>query len=150
MHLMLSNDDGIDAAGLHALRRAIGEARLKVAARLEAKAFDEEAGTVISLNLEEVLQAVHRGKQCTHQCGREHESARRHCGRHAGCGLTRGAARDPVDEEERLPDRDRETRVPDPAGASERTAGRLPAVAGRQNTPGTRRIAPGSRGPTAS
>ena len=60
MHLMLSNDDGIDAAGLHALRRAIAEARPDW--KLSVVAPDsEKSASSHALTLTQPLRIEERG-----------------------------------------------------------------------------------------
>jgi 5'-nucleotidase len=62
MHLMLSNDDGIDAAGLHALRRAIGEARPEW--KLSVVAPDrEQSASSHALTLTQPLRIEERGER---------------------------------------------------------------------------------------
>lgn len=60
MHLMLSNDDGIDAAGLHALRRVIADARPDW--KLSVIAPDrEQSATSHALTLTQPLRIEERG-----------------------------------------------------------------------------------------
>jgi 5'-nucleotidase len=62
MHLMLSNDDGVDAAGLHAMRRAFAEARPDW--KLSVIAPDrEQSGTSHSLTLTQPLRIEERGER---------------------------------------------------------------------------------------
>jgi 5'-nucleotidase len=62
MHLLLSNDDGIDAAGLHALRRALASARPDW--RLSVIAPDrEQSATSHSLTLTQPLRVEERGER---------------------------------------------------------------------------------------
>lgn len=62
MHLMLSNDDGIDAAGLHALRRAIAEARPDW--KLSVVAPDsEKSASSHALTLTQPLRIEERGER---------------------------------------------------------------------------------------
>lgn len=62
MHLMLSNDDGIDAAGLHALRRAIAAARPDW--KLSVVAPDsEKSASSHALTLTQPLRIEERGER---------------------------------------------------------------------------------------
>lgn len=62
MHLLLSNDDGIDAAGLHALRRALAEARPDW--KLSVVAPDrEQSATSHALTLTQPLRIEERGER---------------------------------------------------------------------------------------